>query len=254
MNLSLTAACVVLWAFLPVVAWFLAGRVMWLLTPPQARSYLTPLPHFSRVLRWNLNWWLIWAGLAILGWVAVRFGDWLIRRLADPAVSRAEEFMKIGELDEAVRLLRAAIEADGPSVARWSTLADALMRQERWSEALTVSLDIEERRGLDLGNRRRKALALSKLGLPPEVVLSEFNRSNATSDRRLAEICSYCQALIDLGLFDRAWDQLRRAEVTYGRGTIPKAELPRLRERIDACRVRLAEHFAGKKPNGFDEL
>jgi hypothetical protein len=131
-------------------------------------------------------------------------------------------------------------------------LADVLMRQERWSEVLEVSLDIEDRNCLHFGNRRRKALALCKLGLP-EVGLSEFERSKAT-DRRLAEVCSYCHALIDLGLFDRAWDQLRRAEVLYGRGMIPKAEVPHFREHIDACRARLAEHLADKKPNGFEEL
>ena len=56
------------------------------------------------------------------------------------------------------------------------------------------------------------------------------------------------------GLIDRAWDQLRRAEVMYGRGFIPNAEVEHVREQIDACRARLADHFADKKPAGLDEL
>lgn len=253
MNPVPTVTVVVFWAFAPVVLWSLVATLMRLLTPPTARGYLAPLPPFSRVLRWNLNWWLFWAGFAFLAWAAARLVDRLMTGLTDPAVARAEKLMKAGNFDGAARELREAIDADGPSVARWNALADILMRQERWSEALKVSLDIEDRRRLDSGNRRRKALALLKLGLP-EVALSEYGRPNTTTDWRLAEVCSYCQALIDHGLFDRAWDQLRRAEVIYGRGTIPKAEMPRLREQIDACRARLAEHFVDKKPNGFDEL
>jgi tetratricopeptide (TPR) repeat protein len=253
MSPVLTTALVAFGVFAPVVLWFFAGTFIRLLTPPAARGYLAPLPTFSEALRWNLNWWLFWAGVAFLAWVAARLGDRLMKGLADPAVSRAEELIKAGELDGAIGELREAIDADGPSVARWNTLANALVKQERWAEVLEVSLDIGDRRRLDIENRRRKALALCKLGLP-EVGLSELNRVDATSSRRLAEICSYCQALSDLGLFDRAWDQLRGAEVLYGRGTIPEAEGPQLRKQIDLCRARLTGHFADDKPSGFDEL
>jgi tetratricopeptide (TPR) repeat protein len=249
----LWATHILFWVLLPVLAWFVTATAVRLLTPPAARSYLPPHPPFSQAIRWNLNWWLLWAAIAVVGWVLIRLGDALTRWLADPALSRAEELVKAGNFDGAVRALREAIDADGPSVSRWNALAEVLMKQERWSEALKVSLDIEEEWSLDRGNRRRKALALCKLGLP-EVALSQLNRSKATTGQRLAEVCAYCQALVTLGLFDRAWDQLRRAEVMYGRGTIPESELPQFREQIDACRARLAEHFADEKPNGLGEL
>ena len=247
-----TATLLALWAFAPVILWLFTTTMVRLLTPPPARRYLEPLPTFSQALRGNLTLWLLWACFAFLAWVAARLGPRLIRRLSDPVLSRAEELRKAGDLDGAVREVREAISANGPSIARWNALAEILMIQERWSEALKVSLDIEDRRRLHSQNRHRKALALWKLGLP-EVALSEFHRANTTAGR-LADVCSHCQALIDLGLFDRAWDQLRRAEIMYGRGMISKAEAPHLREQIDACRARLAEHFADKKPNGFEEL
>ncbi len=223
MSPLLTTALVKVWAFAPVALWFLTATVMPLLTPPAARTYLAPLPPFSKALRWNLNWCLFWAGVVFLAWVAARLGDRLMRRLADPTVSRAEELIKAGELDGAIGELRQAIDADGPSVARWNALADALMKQERWAEVLDVSFDIGDRCPFDIGNRRRKALSLCKLGLP-EVGLSELNRADLTSSRRLAELCSYCQALIDLGLFDRAWDKLRapRCSTAAGRSSGPR--------------------------------
>jgi hypothetical protein len=46
----------------------------------------------------------------------------------------------------------------------------------------------------------------------------------------------------------------RRAEVMYGRGTIPESETTSLWARIDACRVRLAEHFPDKKAEDLPEL
>jgi hypothetical protein len=250
-NPALTATVVLLWAFVPVIAWFLCSTLMRLLTPLSAREYLPSIPPLSVAIGWNLIWWLFWPGLALFAWVAARVGDWLTRRFSDPAVAQAEELIKVGDLDGAVCALGQAIDAGGPTVARWNALADALMRQERWAEALKVSLDIEDRRRLDLGNRRRKALALCQLGLP-EVALLEMNLSNTS--QRLPEVCSYCQALIDLGLYDRAWDQLRRAEVLYSRGIMPRDEIPRVREQIDNCRARLAKHFADKKADGFDEL
>lgn len=229
LNPVLLAAVVVPWVFAPVGLWVLAATVLPLLTPAPARIYLPPLPTFSHAVRSNLYWWLFWAGLALLVWVAERVRDHLTRRFADPILSRAEVLRKAGDLDGAVRALRDAIDADGFSLGRYQALADTLMTQERWPEALKISLDIEDRYRLNLENRRRKALVLCNLGLP-EVALSEFKRPNATTPRRLTDACSYCLALFDLGLYDRAWDQLRRAEIMYGRVMIPKAEEAHFRE------------------------
>lgn len=252
MNPALMATAVALWAFATVVVWVAFTALSRLLTPPAARGYLTPPPPFSQALRWNLNWCLFWAGLALLGWAVERPLVRLSRRFDDPAVSRALALSEAGDPGGAVRELQGAIDADGPSVARWSALADALAAQGRWAEALKAALDVEDRRPFDHDNRRRAALALCKLGFP-EVALSLF-RSGPGAGRRIAETCSYCEALTDLGLFDRAWDRLRRAEVMYGRGAYPRGEAPGLRERIDACRARLAAHFADEKPDALDEL
>ncbi len=251
-NPALMATAGLLWAFLPLVGWAGAVTLMRLIAPPEAQEYLTPRPTFSQVVRMNL-WWLFWSGLVGLGCMAIWIGVWLARWLADPAVSRAEELMRAGQADDAVQVLREAIGARGPTIARWNALANALMALERWSEALQVSLDIEDRNHLHPENRRRKALALFKLGRP-ELAFSEFKPSGAKPARRLAEVCAYCQGLIELGLFDRAWDQLRRAEVLYGRGTIPVDKRPDVRKQIDACRARLAGHFADEKPGGLDEI
>jgi len=254
-NVALGKAALVvgglLWVFLPL-AWFLMANVVRLLTPPSAREYLPTLWPLSQILRSNLYWFLAWAGLFFVAWTAERFGNWLNRRLSDPAVSRANEFIQAGDLDSAACELQRAIDSNGPSVRRWSALADVLMKQERWSEVLKISLDIGDRRRFDLQNRRRKELALCKLGFP-EIALSEFDRPNTTTER-LAWVCSYCHVLIDLGHFDQAWDQLRRAEVLYGGVFIPQAETPHVRKQIDACRARLAEHFGDEKPEGFDDL
>lgn len=256
MNPVLATTAVAFWAFVPLLFWCVTARLARFLTPGSARTYLAPAVPFSQAIRWNPGWLLLWAGYAVLGsaaeWLCMGIRPRLNRWLTDPAVSRAEELMKAGELDAAIRGLREAIDADGPSVERWNVLADILMMQERWPEALKVSLDIADRRYFP-GNRGRQALALCKLGLP-EVALTVLKGTTGTEERKLAVVCSYCEALIDLGLFDRAWYQLHRAEVMYGRGAIPDAGMPRLRKRIDACRMRLAEHFPAEKPSVVDEL
>ncbi len=259
-NPVLIATALVLLAFAPVVLWAGETALGWLIVPPEAWEDLR-IPTFRQSLRSTLDWWLILAGIGFLGgfggWVCSRVVQWLEKRFEDRAVSRSAELVKAGQLDEAIATLRQAIDADGPSSTRLDHLAACLMDRERWAEALQVSLEIEDRYPLVLvqANRRRKFLAICHLGRP-EVAAAQFFKGSSGNwpGGRIVDLCSYCQMLIDLGLIDRAWDQLRSAEVLYGRGTIQEAERPRFRKEIDACRTRLAEHFADEKPDPLDEL
>ncbi len=257
-NPVLIATALVLVAFAPVVLWAGSTALYRLIAPPEAWEDLRN-PTFRQSLRTTLTWWLILAGLAFLGWVltclVLRVFDWLEKRFEDLAVSRAADLVKAGQVDEAIAILRQTIDADGPSSKRLNVLAACLMDRERWAEALQVSLEIEDRSPLVQDNRRRKFLAICHLGRP-EVAAAQFFKGSAGQGAggRIVDICSYCEMLIELGLIDRAWDQLRSAEVLFGRGTIPEADRPRFRKEIDACRTRLAEHFADEKPSPLDEL
>jgi hypothetical protein len=249
-NPELKVVIAVLWAFAPILGWFFVGIAVRALTPPSARAYLAPIPAFSQVLRSNLNWWLFWAGLVLLGWILQKLLDRMPGWFDDPDVVRARASMQKGDLEAGIRVLRDAIDTHGPSFARLDALADGLMQQQSWSAALEVCFDVEERRILNARNRHRKALALCKLGLP-ELALAGFHGTPALT---LGQLCEYCQALTDLGLFSRAWDQLRRAEVRYAREVRPDDEREHFRGRIDACRTRLSEHFPEKKGDGLSEL
>ena len=236
---------------LPLLTWVLSEAAIRVFTPPEARIYLAFRPTFTRMCLYNLVWILFWAVLGLLD----RLSSRLLKHdhFGDPAVRRATELTKAGDLETAASVVREAIDARGPSLVRCHTLAEILMAQGRWLEALKVSLDFEERWSLSQSNRYRKALALCKLGMP-EVAIAELRRDDCSCLRRIDAICAYCRGLADLGLVDRAWDQLRRAEVLYGGGVYPEAERPRLREQIDVCRSRLAVHFVDKKPESFEEL
>ncbi len=249
----------VIFAAVPAIAVFLIGPVFRLLTPPEARVFAPPSPPISIVyaLKVSLGWCLLLSvllgGPTLFLWLALWLTLWLPVRLTEPDVLRANKRDREGDVDGAIRELREAIEAKGPSVRRLDALADCLLKQERWSEAYKVLLDLGGRKPLHHRLRGRKALALWEMG-QPEAALAMFERPTGREPERLPDICTYCQVLIDLGLYDRAWDQLWRAERRFYQTAGKGPEAPNHRGSIDACRARLAEHFAVKKPCGLDEL
>lgn len=253
-NRAFTVTVVAIWAFVPIIVWAFTAFVVPKLTPPSARVYLAPVPPFLQALWWNVGWWLFWVALVLLIVIGVRLENWLRHRFTDPAVSRARALIEVGSVDAAVLELREAIDAHGLSLARWDALADALIAQEEWAVALKVSLEFEDRWWSVFLHRRRIALALCHLGRP-DAGISQVAPSGEKG-QRLRDACSYCHALIDLELFDPAWNQLRRVEAMYGeaRSQLRGEKTLLIREQIDACRARLAGRFADKKPNDLAEL
>ena len=252
MNPFLYVIFGMIWAFLPLVTIALSALVFRTLVPPHARIYLTPLPPLSRVLTTNLQWWLLLAGLALIVYLLIVFGRWFERWSTDPVVWRAREKVKQGDVEGALRDVSEVIETKGPSPSRLEALADCLLKQERWSEAYKVYLDIEKLRPRSGYLYGGKALALWKMGRP-EASLEVFEHRVGASPVDLNDICTYCQVLIELGQFDKSWDQIRRAELRFYRLPLSEADNQNHRESIDACRARLAKHFRAKF-GGLDEL
>jgi len=102
-------------------------------------------------------------------------------RTGDPAalLVRARAFVQSGNMPGAVSDFRAALSANGvqPSSADFTLYAQALASQRRYSDALSILRDCEQRLGYQPGTGLLESSLLEKLGRTAESVLSAFKET-----------------------------------------------------------------------------
>src|SRR5207302_7573280 len=126
-------------------------------------------------------------------------------------IASALRLARSGHVDAAISRLQSLMESRGPSPRHSSALGDCYLLLEQWQQAYIQYLDAERldgRRGRYLA---KQGFALWKLDRAAEAVtlLETASRSEPMNP---SHAWTSCLILADLGRYDEAREQLRRAE------------------------------------------
>ena len=235
------------WLWLLLLGGF--GLIFWQYAPKRDRPNPPPPAPVS------------WVSVAVVPAATIivigSLGAWLYFRSFDPGVRRAEKRAQEGDLDGAIADLREQIEEKGPTQIRVNALGILLMRRERWDEAAIIFRKAEQigkpAQGVCQANL---GLALLKGGKPADAfrVLAEAASIGPQSPPLTCILSMHMSlALAELGRWDEAEEQFRRAEEA-ARG-LRKTQLAALAGDLDKCRQKLEQHSREKpKPEGLTDL
>jgi Flp pilus assembly protein TadD len=187
---------------------------------------------------------LMGAMVALLALLAVLL--WWNR---DPSIKAAAKLALAGKHTEAEALIRAEIEAKGPTERRLTVLGLLLMDQKRLEESLQVLQEAQRLAKQPATAKNNCAIVLWKLGRREEAAIL-VDEVCAQDPNNFTGVCNSCLILAELGRETPAVERLRQAERIFARYDFShtKSWVPLL----DECRkaVPAAQGFPVILPRG----